>query len=74
MYEQNQHVTEIYVAMATNMSNLSHKSTKFYLIYSVYNAMLFLQFRKKKKYHLRKNCVAMKIYKTISFIEIVCGF
>ena len=41
IYEQNQHDTEIYVAMATNMSNLANKSTQFYLIYSVYNAILF---------------------------------
>ena len=34
-------MTVIYVAMATNMLNLSHESTKFFLIYSVYIAILF---------------------------------
>ena len=44
--------------MATKISNLSHKSTLFYLIWSVYNTDLFLSFdcqvlyiKKDKRYH-----------------------
>ena len=70
--------------MATNMSNLSHTSIQFYLIYSIYTAILFFfhhfdchvlddSLERKKKLSLKKK-MRCRGNKTVAFIEIICGF